>query len=118
MNAPQCPLERGLSRLDNVKPSGDGYSACCPCETHNDQNNSLSVADGKVNQPCPTTCFCLRNTGDAPSAAAYQTSCPPTSNATVFTDLRVFLRTSCDAADSLGPTNPRSRIIEIGETNG
>jgi hypothetical protein len=38
------PIQRVLDRLQNVRPSGDSWSALCPA--HGDRNNSLSVAEG------------------------------------------------------------------------
>jgi len=39
------PIENVLSKLDNVKPTGDGWQATCPC--HDDRNPSLSIAENE-----------------------------------------------------------------------
>jgi hypothetical protein len=39
------PIEKVLSRLPNHKPSGKGFSACCPA--HDDHNPSLSITEAK-----------------------------------------------------------------------
>jgi hypothetical protein len=39
------PIEKVLSRVRDYKPSGNGYSACCPA--HDDHNPSLSVSEGE-----------------------------------------------------------------------
>ena len=38
------PVDLLLSKLENVKPTGSGYSACCPA--HDDRQASLSVTEG------------------------------------------------------------------------
>jgi len=38
------PVDRILSKLQRVKPSGEGWTALCP--SHNDQTNSLSIGEG------------------------------------------------------------------------
>ncbi len=51
------PVERVLSRLQNVKPSGNGWIARCPA--HNDKHPSLSIkegADGRVLLKCHAGC--------------------------------------------------------------
>jgi hypothetical protein len=51
------PIDFVLSRLKNVKRSGDGYQASCPC--HNDQSPSLSISegsDGRVLLKCFAGC--------------------------------------------------------------
>jgi hypothetical protein len=40
----KTPVERVLECLENVRPSGEGWSARCPA--HNDRRNSLSVGKG------------------------------------------------------------------------
>lgn len=42
---PSKPVELILSRLENVKHSGKGWSARCPA--HHDRHNSLSINEGK-----------------------------------------------------------------------
>ncbi|ACV64409.1 phage/plasmid primase, P4 family [Desulfofarcimen acetoxidans DSM 771] len=39
-----------LSRLENVQVSGNGYTARCPVESHNDTKNSLSIRTGNDNR--------------------------------------------------------------------
>lgn len=39
------PVERVRTRLDNVRPVGNGWVTRCP--GHGDRENSLSVADGE-----------------------------------------------------------------------
>jgi len=50
-------LQDALDRLENVKQSGNGYTARCPA--HEDNNNSLSIALGESNKlllKCHTGC--------------------------------------------------------------
>ena len=42
--ATTSPVERLRDRLDNVRPSGSGFTARCPA--HDDRNNSLKVDPG------------------------------------------------------------------------
>lgn len=42
---PSAPVERILARLENVRPSGEGWSARCPA--HDDRMNSLSIGQGE-----------------------------------------------------------------------
>jgi putative DNA primase/helicase len=44
MSGDDSALAQVLARLERVRPSGDGYSAACPA--HDDEHNSLSVAEG------------------------------------------------------------------------
>ena len=51
------PIEKVLSRLPGHRPSGTGFSACCPA--HDDQNPSLSITeaeDGAVLLKCFAGC--------------------------------------------------------------
>jgi hypothetical protein len=53
------PVRRFLSRIENVKPSGDGWSGRCPA--HDDRKNSLSVhrgQDGRVLVKCQAGAGC------------------------------------------------------------
>jgi len=53
----KTPLQRVLSRLENVQPCGDGYSARCPA--HADSRSSLAVNEdefGKVLLYCHAGC--------------------------------------------------------------
>jgi hypothetical protein len=48
-----------LDRLDNVRPCGDGHTARCPVPEHDDEHNSLSIAegdDGRILMKCHAGC--------------------------------------------------------------
>jgi hypothetical protein len=54
---PGEPTRRVLKLLDNVRPSGDGWSSRCPA--HDDRRSSLSIAegdDGRVLLNCHAGC--------------------------------------------------------------
>jgi hypothetical protein len=44
--SPSKPVATVLSRLKNVAEISAGWTARCPCPTHNDNVNSLSIAQG------------------------------------------------------------------------
>lgn len=57
------PLEKVLSRFPNAKPSGNGWSACCPA--HDDKSPSLSISEGdegrvliRCHKGCPIDSIC------------------------------------------------------------
>ena len=58
-------IEQFLERLDKVRKSGKGYSACCP--VHNDRSPSMTITekDGKV----LCYCFSCGATGEAVAEA-------------------------------------------------
>lgn len=43
-DVPSVPVQKFLSLLENVRPSGIGYVALCPA--HDDNRASLSIAEG------------------------------------------------------------------------
>ncbi len=45
---PSKPVEAVLALLPDARPSGNGYSACCPA--HDDSNPSLSISEGDDGQ--------------------------------------------------------------------
>ncbi len=57
-NSGLSPLDNLLSRLENVKPSGKGFTACCPA--HNSKSrSSLSIGvgdDGRILIHCHGQC--------------------------------------------------------------
>ena len=56
-SSPSSAVSRFLSRLDGVKPCGEGWTGLCPA--HDDHHNSLSVAqgtDGRVLVKCFVGC--------------------------------------------------------------
>jgi putative DNA primase/helicase len=71
MPGPQNHVQQLLARLDLVRPTGDGWTACCPA--HEDKTPSLSITladSGKILLYCHAGC----ETADVMRAAGFEAS--------------------------------------------